>query len=88
MFSVAAKVNLVGHVFLLSMLGSVKPILAHAHDRNDHEALSRLYRASTRWTLGLSLPFFLITVLMALPGFVIVGLESLRGVRSPLRVER
>jgi hypothetical protein len=30
----------------------------------------------------------LITVLMALPGFVIVALESLRGVRPPLRVER
>jgi len=78
-FSVAGKVNLVGHVFLLSMLGSVKPILAHAHDRNDHEALSRLYRASTRWTLGLSLPFFLITVLYAEPMLRIFGQAFVSG---------
>jgi uncharacterized protein (TIRG00374 family) len=38
--------------------------------------------------LATGLLFFLITVLMALPGFVIVALESLRGVRPPLRVER
>ena len=38
--------------------------------------------------LATGLLFFLITVLMALPGFVIVALETLRGVRTPLRVER
>jgi hypothetical protein len=38
--------------------------------------------------LATGLLFFLITVLMALPGFVIVGLETLRGVRTPLRAER
>ncbi|HZB22506.1 MAG TPA: lysylphosphatidylglycerol synthase transmembrane domain-containing protein [Gaiellaceae bacterium] len=38
--------------------------------------------------LATGLLFFLITVLMALPGFVIVALETLRGVRTPLRAER
>ena len=38
--------------------------------------------------LATGLLFFLITVLMALPGFVIVAVEALRGARPVLRVER
>ena len=37
--------------------------------------------------LATGLLFFLITVLMALPGFVIVAVESLRGMRPSLRAE-
>jgi O-antigen/teichoic acid export membrane protein len=62
-FSVVDRVNLVGHVFLLAILVSVKPILATLHDRGDRAALARVYRAATRWSLTLNLPFFLVTVL-------------------------
>jgi O-antigen/teichoic acid export membrane protein len=61
--AVIDRVTLVGHVFLLSILVAVKPILAQLHDRGDRRGLSQVYRAATRWTLTLNMPFFLITVL-------------------------
>jgi O-antigen/teichoic acid export membrane protein len=62
-FAIVNKVNLVGHVFLLSILVAVKPILAQLHDRGDREELSHVYITATRWTLTLNMPFFLIMVL-------------------------
>jgi len=62
-FAIVNKVNLVGHVFLLSILVAVKPILAQLHDRGDEEGLRHVYVTATRWTLTLNVPFFLIMVL-------------------------
>ena len=62
-FAVASNVTLVGHVWLLSILVAVKPILAQLHDRRDQEGLAHLYATSTRWTLALNVPFFLPLVL-------------------------
>lgn len=62
-FAVASNVTLVGHVWLLSILVAVKPILAQLHDRRDQEGLAHLYATSTRWTLALNVPFFLLLVL-------------------------
>jgi O-antigen/teichoic acid export membrane protein len=72
-FAVVARVNLVGHVFLLSLLVAVKPILAQLHDRRDREGLSNLYRTATRWALTLTFPFFLIMVLYPKPLLLIFG---------------
>jgi O-antigen/teichoic acid export membrane protein len=62
-YAVVDKVNLVSHVWLLSVLVAVKPTLARLHDRGDHEGLARLYSTATRWTLSLYLPFFACTIL-------------------------
>lgn len=62
-YAIVNKVNLVGHVFLLSILVAVKPLLAQLHDRRDREGLSHVYTTATRWTLTLNMPFFLIMVL-------------------------
>ncbi|MGH9260084.1 MAG: flippase, partial [Acidimicrobiales bacterium] len=55
-FAVVNKVNLVGHVWLLSILVAVKPTMAQLHDRGDRAELARVYTATTRWSLSLALP--------------------------------
>ena len=62
-FAVATNVTLVGHVWLLSILVAVKPILAQLHDQRDRNGLAHLYATSTRWTFALNIPFFLFLVL-------------------------
>ncbi|HEX5096570.1 MAG TPA: oligosaccharide flippase family protein [Acidimicrobiia bacterium] len=62
-FSIVDKVNTVGHVWLLSLFVAVKPELARLHDRGDRRELGRLYATSTRWSLELTLPFVLVSVL-------------------------
>ncbi|GIU90019.1 MAG: hypothetical protein KatS3mg010_1118 [Acidimicrobiia bacterium] len=62
-FAIVDKVNLVGHVALLSLFMAVKPTLARLHDRGDHAGLSHLYVTATRWALTLTVPFFLVSVL-------------------------
>ena len=72
-FAVINKVNLVAHVFLLSIIVAVKPILARLHDRRDQEELAHLYVTATRWTLTLNVPFFLVMVLYAEPLLLVFG---------------
>jgi O-antigen/teichoic acid export membrane protein len=62
-YSVVDKVNMFGHVWLLSLFVAVKPELARLHDRGDRVELGRLYATATRWALELTLPFFLVTIL-------------------------
>jgi O-antigen/teichoic acid export membrane protein len=72
-FAVVGRVNLVAHVFLLSILVAVKPILARLHDRRDQDGLQHLYRTATRWALTLTLPFFLVMVLYPRPILTVFG---------------
>jgi O-antigen/teichoic acid export membrane protein len=72
-YSIVTRVNLVSHVAYRSIIVSVKPVLAGMFDQGDHEGLSRLYTAATRWTLALNVPFFLIAVLYAEPILLIFG---------------
>lgn len=62
-YSVVGKINLVGHVSYLAILGGVRPTLAGLHDADDKNALSAVYQSATRWTLAVNLPFFLIIVI-------------------------
>lgn len=62
-YSVVNKINLVGHVSYLAILGGVRPTLAGLHDAGDRRALANVYATATRWTLAVNLPFFLIIVL-------------------------
>lgn len=72
-FAIVDKVNLVGHVALLSLFMAVKPTLARLHDRGDHAGLSHLYVTATRWALTLTLPFFLVSVLYPEAILVVFG---------------
>lgn len=64
-YAIVSRINLVGHVSLLSILVAVRPILAQLHDCGDRDGLSHLYRTATRWALTLNIPFFLIVLLHA-----------------------
>lgn len=72
-YSVVNKVNLVGHVWLLSIFAAVKPTLARLHDRRDTGGLGHLYTTVTRWSLTLTLPFFLVMVLYREPILAVFG---------------
>ncbi|MFA9432477.1 flippase [Egicoccus sp. AB-alg2] len=72
-FSVAAKVNLVGHTVYSAIITSVKPHLAELHGSRDREGLRHLYRTTTRWALLFGLPFCLVTVLYAEPILAVFG---------------
>jgi O-antigen/teichoic acid export membrane protein len=62
-FSIASHVSLVATVTSTSIYVSSRPLMAQLHDGGDREGLARLYATTTRWTFGLSVPFFLIIVL-------------------------
>lgn len=62
-YAVVKKINLVGHVSYLAILGGVRPTLAALHDSGERESLDAVYTTATRWTLLVNLPFFLIIVM-------------------------
>jgi O-antigen/teichoic acid export membrane protein len=62
-YAIVDKINLVSHVWLLSIYLAVKPTLARLHDLHDRLALQHLYVTVTKWSLTLTLPFLLVTVM-------------------------
>lgn len=62
-FTVATRINLIGHVTYVSLIASVKPILAELFDQKNLDQLGKLYTTSTRWTFMANVPIFLIMVL-------------------------
>jgi O-antigen/teichoic acid export membrane protein len=78
-YSVVGKINLVGHVSYLAILGGVRPTLAALHDAGDRIALSAVYTTATRWTLAVNLPFFLIIVLFPTELLAIFGEDFTEG---------
>ncbi len=72
-FSIVARVTLVGSVCSSAIYVAVKPILAQLHDRRDVRALAALYSTATRWTLSLNMPFFLVMVLYPKPILAVFG---------------
>ena len=72
-FSIAAKVNLVGHAVYQAIITSVKPHLAELHGSQDRDGLRHVYRTTTRWTLLFGLPFCIVTALYAEPILAVFG---------------
>lgn len=62
-FTVAARVNLLGGMFLTSVTSSTLPIIAELHSKKDYGQLQHLYHITTRWVLSLNLPVFLVMIL-------------------------
>jgi O-antigen/teichoic acid export membrane protein len=78
-FAVVNKINLVGHVWLLSIVMAVKPTMAQLHDRGDRAELGRVYTATTRWSLSLALPFVIAMVLYREPILATFGTSFTAG---------
>jgi O-antigen/teichoic acid export membrane protein len=78
-FAVVNKVNLVGHVWLLSILVAVKPTMAQLHDRGDRTELARVYKGTTRWSLYLALPCVIVMVLYREPILAAFGASFTAG---------
>ncbi|HZD10202.1 MAG TPA: flippase [Candidatus Binatia bacterium] len=62
-FSIAVKINLVGHVAYTAIITSVKPFLAELYDQGNVEQMGRLYITTTRWAFTANLPLFLLMAL-------------------------
>jgi len=62
-FSVAGHIQLIGSIFHSAVVSSSMPVFAELHDRGDRAGITRLYQATSRWTLTLNLPFFLAALL-------------------------
>lgn len=78
-FAIAARVTLVGRIAYLSTLAAVKPVIAALHDRGDRAALGHLYATATRWTLSLSIPFFVVVVFLGEPILELFGPDFTAG---------
>ncbi len=61
-FVVATNVNLIGSLFHSSIVSASMPLFAAAQDRGDRHALERLYQLTSKWSLSLNLPIFLIVI--------------------------
>ncbi len=61
-FAVATNVNLIGSLFHSSLVSASMPLFAAAQDRENRSALVRLYQLTSKWSLTLNLPIFLLVV--------------------------
>lgn len=61
-FAVASNVNLIGSLFHSSLVSASMPLFAAAQDRESRSALVRLYQLTSKWSLTLNLPIFLLVV--------------------------
>lgn len=72
-FSLAGSANLVGRISNLSIATSMRPVLAELFDAGAHDEMDRLYKTTTRWTLTLNLPIFVVMVTFAEPILALFG---------------
>ena len=63
--SVVTSVSSVGRLANASINTALRPTLAQLHDIGDAREVGRLYVATTRWTLSVSLPVFVYTLLVS-----------------------
>ncbi|HET6380055.1 MAG TPA: oligosaccharide flippase family protein [candidate division Zixibacteria bacterium] len=74
-FAVSNQINLVGSIFHQAVTSSSMPLFAEMHDRGDRGGLEHLYRTTSKWTLSLNLPFFLIATIFPQALLAIFGEE-------------
>lgn len=72
-FSLASSANLIGRVSNLAISTSMRPVLAELFEADDRAEMDRIYKATTRWTLTLNLPTFVIMVVFAEPILALFG---------------
>jgi O-antigen/teichoic acid export membrane protein len=78
-YSLISRINLIGRVAYLSVLASVKPVIAELYAKRDWVQMGGLYQTTTRWTFTLNLPMFLIMVLFPESILAIFGRSFVNG---------
>jgi O-antigen/teichoic acid export membrane protein len=61
-FSLAGSANLIGRIATLSIATSSRPVIAELFEDDDLDGIGQIYKTTTRWTLTLNLPIFLVMV--------------------------
>lgn len=62
-FAIAGQLAIIGRFFHGSLVMATMPVISEFYDRGAHEDLSRLFRATSKWSFALNLPLFLVLVL-------------------------
>ncbi len=78
-FTVAARVNMVGSAFLNSITTISMPIVSELYARREYDKLGHFYQTMTKWTLAFNLPFFIIILFFAEPILSLFGPSYVRG---------
>ena len=78
-FSVATHLNLIGSVFQSSVVSASMPLFAESQDRGDRRTLEHLYQVTSKWSLALNLPFFLMVLAFPQALLAIFGSEFNEG---------
>jgi O-antigen/teichoic acid export membrane protein len=68
-FAVVRRINSVGQTSRLSLVTSVRPIIAELSGQKDWAQIGSIYQTTTRWTVMLNLPMVLIMVMF--PGAIL-----------------
>lgn len=72
-YSVAGAVVAYVSIVLSSVNQVFSPVIADLHNRNENAMLGRLYRALTKWVLGLTLPLAITVIVYARPILRVFG---------------
>jgi O-antigen/teichoic acid export membrane protein len=78
-FAVAAKAAMILGLFLTSLNLIAAPTISSLYAKGDQKAMHTLYQVITRWAFALTLPFFLMTVVLAQEIMGIFGPEFRAG---------
>lgn len=81
-FSLAGSANLIGRISNLAISTSMRPVLAELFDSGDRDGMDRIYKTTTRWTLTLNLPIFVVMVVFAEPILALFGESYVIGVTA------
>ena len=78
-FTVASRVNMIGHMFQMSIATTSAPIISGLFDQGKHGQLARFYQTMTKWIFTVNLPLFLIMQLFPEAILSIFGREFVGG---------
>lgn len=72
-FALVGSANMVGRISNLAISSSMRPVLAELFDSGSRQEMDRIYKTTTRWTLTLNLPTFVVMVVFAEPILALFG---------------
>jgi O-antigen/teichoic acid export membrane protein len=78
-FTVAARVNLVGKMFHQAVEVAAMPIVSELHSQGEHRQLGHFYQSMTKWTFMSNVPLFLSVLLFSKPILSVFGEDFVAG---------
>lgn len=78
-FTVAARVTMVGNGFFQSIVAISMPIVSELYMRREYDKLGHFYQTVTKWTLSFNLPFFILILLFSRPILALFGPSFVSG---------